>query len=237
MGEVAMYESVGKKKSRFDTFETTSPGKLDTIEYQNWLRSTIYRDTHFDGYGVSLPGNGQQLARHRDELEGYGIREEKQVMVEHCPYVYESLRQEARNIDFKGEIVFGELNDVVNRLWKEGKQIDVIDFDDVGYLQEYHCNLITEAAKKDVKWFILVLTNRGARDWTWYLNMWREQLGIPDKVWQQRRMQNRKPWQQVQEGAIRSVSRACNLNLRTKIYQGYGHTPMESFIMWPKNFT
>ena len=222
-----------KIKSRFETFTTDSPGKFATIQWQMDRFKSIYGETKFDGYGVTLPGKGSQLARHRDELFEYGIKEENQIMVDISANVCHSLRQAAKEINFKGKIIEDDFYHVVRRLWAQGKQVDVIDFDDVGHLKPNHCWLIADASTRNVKMFVLVLTNRGAKDWTPYLNDWRVQLKIPELVWREKRNSWRKPWREVQEGAIASVCMENSLNWWRKVYQGVGNTPMESFLLFP----
>ena len=150
-------------RAGFQYHPTTTPGKLNIIKWQESAVHQVYNKTKFTGKGVSIPGHHSQLARHRDELLSYGIAEENQIMVDWTFDLYMDLRREAQRIGFKGKVFWADLITVVKSLWKNGEQVDVIDFDDIGHLSQKHVDLLKEACKHNVKVFIGVFATRGAR--------------------------------------------------------------------------
>ena len=147
----------------FQYVSTTTDGKLDIIEWQKRRVRGAYGDLKFTGKGLSLPGHHSQLKRHIQELLDYGVAEDNQIMVDWTYTMYANLVTEANRIGFKGKVVYGNLIDVVRNLWKNGEQIDVIDFDHIGYLESEHLQLLEEACDNDVKVFIGVFATRGNR--------------------------------------------------------------------------
>jgi hypothetical protein len=147
----------------FQYVSTTTPGKLNTIQWQKQIVHNTYNKIKMDGKGICIPGHHSQLKRHIQELLDYGIAEENQIMVDWTYELYLNLKAEAERIGFKGKVVYGNLIDVVRELWENGEQVDVIDFDDTCYLEQYHLDLLKDACKKDVKVFIGVFTTRGNR--------------------------------------------------------------------------
>lgn len=148
-------------KSAFRHTSTTTNGKLSVIDWQKDIVKQRYKNMPFDGMGISLPGKACQLERHRDELLSYGIKEENQIMIDWDFSIYTNLRIKAKEIGFKGLILYGNLINAVKDLWNRGVQVDVIDLDHIGYLEQYHLDLLTEACGRDVKVFIGVFATRG----------------------------------------------------------------------------
>jgi hypothetical protein len=145
----------------FQYVETTTSGKLDIIAWQNRIVKYRYNNEKMKGKGLSIPGHHSQLKRHIDELSDYGVAEENQIMVDWTYGIYRNLVKEAERLEFKGKIVCGDLANEVRKLWAAGEQVDVIDFDDIGYLSSNHLKLLEDACKTDVKVFVGVFATRG----------------------------------------------------------------------------
>ncbi len=216
----------------FAYVNTTTPGKLAVIEKQIRMRQRLQGQVMWAGLGVSLVGHSSQLERHRDELLAYGILEQNQYMVDWDNKVTFALREEAQRINFQGHIVLGDINNVVRYFWKNGHQVDVIDYDDVGYLEYKHESLITEACQRDVKLFNVVNTTRG--NW-WglseYLDTWRIKLDCQPYVHQRGNLAY--SWGEIQRGAVQTIANKQGYEYRYWPYKGLS-TMNVSMVIKPK---
>lgn len=134
--------------------------KLNTINRQIRLVNFHLNNPKFNGLAVGIPGAGLQCSRHVTEYNDYGVKEENQIMVDYSQKVHDTHKLWKNTVNFTGHIKKGNIIDIVNDCWKNGQQVDVIDFDDVAHLHYGHEKLIIDAYNNDVKVFILVVTNR-----------------------------------------------------------------------------
>ena len=112
----------------FSNITTTSPGKIKISKWQNSIVNWRYPNIKFNGAGIILPGTGEQLDRHRKEHIENGIDEKNQFMLDWDKYVYKSLVDESKKINFTGQIVKGNIVNFCETSWVLGRQIDLIDF-------------------------------------------------------------------------------------------------------------
>lgn len=199
---------------------TTTLGKLAVIEWQKSIVHAQWHGQALPGWGVSVPGCGEQLERHIKELEDYGIDQSRQIMVERDEKTYWTLVKAAKTLGFKGKVVHGTLESVVFDLWDRGETVDVIDYDDIGYLQQKHLDLIETAAKHHVKVFILVLTTRGcASGLGLFLQTWANRLRIKQH-WERRWKHFTYSWKEVQSKTVKHVAKKHGFTHSWTPYKG-----------------
>lgn len=206
-------------RSGFAYVSTTTTGKLDVIDWQKETVNLSYSGREFDGIGVSIPGHHSQLTRHSKELTSYGIKEENQIMVDWDAVLASNLNAEATRTGFKGQVVHGDLINVVNDQWKLGRQVDVIDFDDTGYLMPYHLSLAKEAFSRDVKVMTIVVATRGnGHGLSPFLLGWAQRLKLRKyKHW---RGNMAWKWSKIQSGAIETTAHDAGYRCHTRTYMG-----------------
>lgn len=214
---------MARSTSQFAYLDTGSEPKLEMIRTQVKIINDKFDPKTLDGYCVGIPGAGLQTPRHRDEYCNYGIPEERQVMVDYDYNVHMTQVAHMSKLNYKGKIICGELGQVVNALWKNDKKVDVIDYDDVSFLLPRHERLIRQAAEKDVKVIILVVTNR-CNKLTAYHEHWKTILNLhkryvsPSKGY-------REPIKDIQEGAIKTIGQDCGYDVICKPYAGRDKGP------------
>ena len=221
---------MGRKPGQFSELNTTHPRKIDTIKKQIAIANAAFPEG-FSGYCVGLPGMGDQAPRHRTEYLDYGVPEERQVMVDYNAKVHASQVSVMKKEGYKGSIVLGALNDVVNGMWLRGKQVDIIDFDDVRCLMPEHINMIRVAAKHDVKMIIIVVTNRCP----WlsdFHKMWKERLGL-ELRWVKKVKKFVEPLKDIQIGIVKAVALRHGYEVNIMPYKGIG-PPMMSCVLTKK---
>jgi hypothetical protein len=217
--------------------DTTTPGKVDTIGWQHRrIRYDFNNNVKFTGYGVCLVGKPSLLARHRDELLKNGIDEERQIVVDWTPSIYQGLCKEAKKIGFKGQVICGNIVDVVHKLWDEGKQVDVIDFDDICLLKDYHTDLLIEAIFHDVKVFVLVLTTRGNKYGIGECLEYYQMVCDVPREWSSKHKKMIDPIGKITEKTIEHVVEGHDYKVRSRRYQGRGNCPMISLLITQDNF-
>ena len=190
--------------SDFAYLDTTSPGKLSTIQRQIKLVNTYVPKHTMSGLVVGIPGSGKQCDRHRDEYKDYGFDESRQIMVDFDRSVHYTQQVWQEQTGFKGLVTCDSLEDVCKELWRKGQHIDMIDYDDVGYLRDRHLNMIEDAAKYGVKAITLVITNRCNVLTNLHLE-WKGRLGL-EKRWLSPSKGWREPISDIHQGAIETTA-------------------------------
>jgi len=218
------------KPHEFGTHCTTTPQKLAMIEDQVQIVTARFSKQDLKGYCVGLPGAGKQLERHIQEYCDYGIPENRQVMVDYDRNVNKRHIYYKDRLGFKGTVVCGELGKVVNRMWEKGEQIDIIDYDDVGFLEHRHEDLIEKAAQHNVKVIILVFTTR-CRKLSPLHQYWKTKLGLEkryntiSKGWHE-------PVTLIQAGAVKSLAKQYGFDVTWTSYKGL--SPMMRCVLLKK---
>lgn len=206
-------------RAGFAYVSTTTRGKLDIIDWQKRVVRCAYNGKDFDGFGFSIPGHHSQLGRHSTELTSYGINESKQIMADWDAVLASNLKAEAVRIGFNGKVVHANLIDAINHTWNLGHQVDVIDFDDTGYLMPYHLSLAKEAFARDVKVMTIVVATRGNGNGLGpFLLEWAHRLKL--RQYQHRRGNMAWKWSGIQAGAIETTAREAGYRCHTKTYMG-----------------
>lgn len=214
----------------FANISTTSPGKLKVIQQQVSLVQNVYNNLKFNGLAIGLPGDGSQLERHIEEYEDCGVKEPNQIMVDIDPNVYQTLLSKATQIGFKGKVIKDDICNVVRQEWKDGNQVDVIDFDDVSYLDYHHIALLDEACRNDVKVFNLVLSTRGNRGGpTDCMLYWAKKLKITRYRHSRGNMAYR--YRDIQAKAVEYVANSLGYNCVSYPYRGRGHHTLVSCVV------
>ena len=132
-------------------------------------------------------------------------------MVDFDPAVHHTQKMWQEQTGYQGHVVKDFLETMCHGLWRNGQQIDMIDYDDVGYLENSHLTMIKYAAQYGVKAMILVITNR-CNSLTDLHRQWKKRLGLekrylsPSKGW-------REPISDIHQGAIKT----------TALESGFGH--------------
>lgn len=210
---------------------TTTIGKENVVEWQINQITRHLDISKFTGYGVCLVGKPDQLSRHRNEMIKSGIPEHKQIMVDWTYSIYLGLLEEADNINFKGQIVCGDIVDVVRKLWANGEQVDVIDFDDICLLKDYHINLLRDAMINDVKVFICVLTTRGNASGIGECLEYYQIVCDHPKEWSNKHKKYIDPIGKITEAAFDWTVSGHDYTFKPKRYQGRGNCPMISLLV------
>lgn len=215
----------------FEHVSTTTPGKLDVIDWQKAIVKNRYGNVTWDGVGISIPGYHEQLSRHSLELSDYGITDEKKIMVDWTYNIYQNLLNEKEKIGFKGHVWHGNLIKLTQMLWEKGIQVDVIDYDDTAYLTQDHLSFLEEACRKDVKVFTLILATRGhSGGLSYFLDNWRKDLDIP--AYRHKRGNMTYSWGDIQAGAV--ISTANKMGYHCDVQKYWGRSSMISCIITKK---
>lgn len=217
--------------AKFAYIDTTSEGKLQTIERQTSLIKFYFKNKIFDGAGLCVPGNGDQLPRHITEHRKNGILEKNMFMIDWDYGTYSTLEHAKKYLDFQGQVVHGNLINMAETLWAFDKKISLIDFDDTTCMQDYHLNFLEKACKKNVEVFILVLTTRGGAGGRYdpCIIKWMNKLGI--EKYQHPRGNMAIPYRKITEGAIRFIARKYGYTFNSIEYRGRGHHTMVSCLL------
>lgn len=221
---------MARRKADFAILETGAPGKLATIEKQVSIINKRFPH-RLPGYCIGIPGTGKQMQRHIIEYDKCGVPESRQIMVDHNEKVYNTQLQAAKELQYKGKLAYGDLMDVAKYLWDTGKQIDIIDYDGVSFLDEKHEAAIKLAAEHNVKVFVLVVTNR-CNGLTPYLENWKKRLGIRKRIIRRDRGYTL-PFGELQQGAIKAIAENQGYNVEFISYAGNG-PPMLSCVLTQK---
>lgn len=190
--------------SEFAYLDTTSPGKLSTIQRQIKLVNTNVPKDTMSGFVVGIPGSGKQCGRHREEYMAYGFDESRQIMVDFDSSVHYTQQVWQEQTGFKGLVACDSLENVCRKMWSNGQHIDMIDYDDVGYLRNRHLKMIENAAKYGVKAITLVITNRCNVLTNLHLE-WKYRLGL-EKRWLSPSKGWREPISDIHQGAIENTA-------------------------------
>ncbi len=215
--------------------DTGSPGKLHTIQQQIQLINGKF-PLGFNGYCLGLPGTGAQCNRHVDEYSKYGIQPNKQIFVD-CEYkVHRAQVRWKENENSSVSLIHGDIQAALNESWKEGKQIDIIDYDGTSFFNPSHEQVLRAANLHDVKVVITVMTTR-APHLTQYHRDWKQRLGLkmhfpcPSKGW-------REPMKDIAKKGIAHVAEECGFDHTFIAYAGRsgGAPPMLSGVFTNKKF-
>jgi len=218
--------------TNFAKVNTTCARKLEVVNLQIQSINHHFPKNTLKGLCVGVPGAGSQALRHRDEYLAYGIPEERQVMVDYDRNVSAGQRRYMSREGYRGKIVCSELQKTLKKFWNAGKHVDIIDYDDVTYLQPRHEDIIRDAQVNNVNAIIIVITTRcpALSD---YHKQWKERLGL-----QKRYVKTSKKWHEplrdIQLGAIKEIGEQCGYFLTmNESYSGYG-PPMLSCVLVKK---
>ena len=223
---------MSRDQSEFAYLDTTSPGKLSTIEWQKRILK-YQAKLNLTGLGLGIPGAGIQCDRHREEYKAYGISEDHQIMIDYDWEVHCSQKRWATETNFTGKVICGNLMQEAKKYFDNNEQVDLIDFDDVGFLRSEHEAAIRLSAKNDVKVFILVLTNR-CNKLTYYHRDWKEKLGLEARIARAGRGLS-EPVSDIHQGAIRTIANECGYESWFMPYAGRSvGPPMLSCLLYKK---
>ena len=222
---------MSSRTAKFAYIDTTSPGKIAACNTQTALIQNKFKNKTFDGMGLCIPGNGDQLDRHIIEHSKNGIKEENMFMIDWDEDTARTLRIAQRRLGFKGQVVEANLINQAETLWALDQRISLIDFDDVTCLQDYHIDFLEKACKKGVEIFILVLTTRGGAGGRHdpCILKWMNKLNI--QRYRHARGNMAIPYRKVTEGAVRFIARKYGYSFNSIEYRGLGHHTMVSCVL------
>ena len=219
------------KAAGFAYTSTTTPGKIQAINWQKFRVRQRWMNQPMTGYGVCIPGGGMQLDRHITELLDYGVDQTRQIMVDRNRSVVSTLKAAAKNLGFKGQIICGDMFDVIQDLWDAGDQVDVIDHDNTKFVTNEHLAFLEKACENHVKVYIEVFQTRGNRGGLPYeLSQWAKTLGIKQYV--HRRGNLAWPWGDIQSGAVEYTANNAGYDHFDYPYKGL--VTMRTNIMFPQ---
>jgi hypothetical protein len=227
-----MEQYMANNPVQFATKATGCARKLAIIQWQtNIIKNQFPNKEKFKGFCIGLPGGGMQAERHRDEYLAYGIPEQRQFMVEKCHTVHLTQVQAMRKLNYKGQIICGDLMTVAQAIWNHKLHIDIIDFDGVSYLLPEHETAIWQASKNNVNVFILVLTSRCNR-LTDMHEKWKGILKL-EKVYVKSKKKYQEPIGRIQVEAVTQIANNAGFDVYCKPYSS--HPPMMSFVLINRN--
>lgn len=188
----------------FDGVNTTTEKKLEVIQWQIDLFKERFPQG-FGGWILGLVGDARQCDRHVKEYADYGILSRKKVFVDEDKNVHIGHIQWKKTTNLRIKLMYDTMWNALNLEWKNGKQIDVIDYDGTRYFSEDHEQVLRAAALNDTKAVIMVMCLR-RNTFCNYFKKWKKILKLKNE-WSPTNKRYCEPVKKVSQGALKAIAK------------------------------